>query len=106
MKIIKFKDNYPKLHNQTSAKLVFVLSIPEKLLRKVFNDLWMYDTLCSDGKNRLSYQVGQRFLLLLFLGDKNILFTTLRTDNEENRAKYFNSIGAEFKLEVANNEKQ
>ena len=106
MKIIKFKDNYPKLHNQTSAKLVFVLSIPEKLLRKVFNDLWMDDTLCRDGKNRLSYQVGQRFLLLLFLGDKNILFTTLRTDNEENRAKYFNSIGAEFKLEVANNEKQ
>lgn len=109
MKTIRFNDNYPKLHGQTEAKLVFILSIPEKSLRTVFNDLWLYDTLCSDGKYRQAFSVGQRFLLLLFLGDKNILFTTLRTDNEENRAKYFNFVGQDFKLEVASaskNEKQ
>lgn len=96
---IKFNDNYPKLHGQKSAKLLMCLSdIPEKLLRTKLRDLFFYDTLRNDGKFYQSWHVGQKFLLLLFLGDKGILFTTLRADNDENRDKYAGAVGEEFEI--------
>lgn len=96
---IKFNNAYPKLHGQKTAKLLMCLSdIPEKLLRTKYNDLLEYDTLRNDGSFYRSWYAGQKFLLLLFLGDKGILFTTLRADNDENRNKYAGLIGAEFEI--------
>lgn len=96
---IKFNNNYPKLHNQKHARLLMCLSdIPEKLLRTKYRELLFYDTQMSDGRFYQSWTVGQKYLMLLFLGDKGILFTTFRTDNEENRDKYAGAIGEVFEI--------
>lgn len=99
MREIRFNNNYPKLCGQKQAKLLMCISdIPEKLLRTKYEDLFFYDTLRDDGKFYQAWQAGQKFLLLLFIGDKGFLFTTLRTDNEENREKYAGFVGVDFKI--------
>ena len=96
---IKFNNDYPKLHGQKRAKLLMCLSdLSENLLRHKYRDLFLYDTLRNDGAYYQKYYVGQKFLLLLFLGDKGILFTTLRADNDENWDKYAGAIGEEFEI--------
>lgn len=96
---IKFNNNYPKLNGQKSAKLLMCISdLPERLLRTKYEDLLFYDTRRDDGKFYQAWQAGQKFLLLLFLGDKGLLFTTLRTDNEENRDKYAGFVGVDFEI--------
>lgn len=100
-KTIKFNNNYPKLHGQREAKLLMAINeFPEKLLRTKYEALCLYDTIRDDGKYYQSWRAGENFILLLFLGDKNILFTTLRKDNEENRELYNSSIGDVFKIVV------
>ena len=99
MRQIKFNNNYPKLHRQKTAKLLMCISdLPENLLRTKYADLYFYDTLRDDGKFYQAWQAGQKFLLLLFLGDKGLLFTTLRPDNIENRDQYADFVGADFEI--------
>lgn len=96
---ILFDNDYPKLHGQKQAKLLMSIGdVSEALLRTKFADLLDYDTQRSDGKFYRSWQVGEKFLLLLFLGDKGILFTSLRKNNEENRNIYNNSVGDIFEI--------
>ena len=97
---IKFDCNYPKLHNQKEARLVMVIQeISGEMLLHAFPDLTFYDTLRDDG---LYYGIRPDFeyMLLLFVGDKNIMFPTLRKQNEENAKLYAESIGEIFKISV------
>ena len=79
--IVEFNHNYTKLHNQKSGFLCFVNPF---LIDKNFTDeTYQYDT---DGLYPL--EKGKIYMQLVFLGDKEIPFTTYREDTPENRAKY------------------
>ena len=79
--IVEFDHNYTKLHNQKSGFLCFVNPF---LIDKNFTDeAYQYDT---DGLYPL--EKGKIYMQLVFLGDKEIPFTTYREDTPENRAKY------------------
>lgn len=77
---LKFNRNYTKLHNQKSGLLVGIFVAYKKDLTQEFVD---YDT---DGCYKLDE--NKAYMLLVFLGNKNIPFTTLRRYNEENMRKY------------------
>lgn len=79
-KIIKFCKNYSKLHNQTMATLVYVRLKMGKDLNKEFIE---YDT-----DNEYQIEENQRYLILYFVGNKLIPFTSLRKLNQDNLLKY------------------
>ncbi len=93
MKEIKFSRNYKKLYNQKKAVLIERFIVYPEELSKEFLD---FDT--DGGKYKLNMK--QCYLVLYFIGDKKIPFTTLRKYNEENTSKYFNSVGEIFKIVV------
>lgn len=90
MNIIKFNRNYKKLHNQKRAELVYKCFVSGDEFKKEFIE---YDT---DNK----YKIDKKglYIYLLFVGNKGIPFTTLRTKNIDNEIKYANAIGTEFKI--------
>lgn len=98
---IKFDCNYPKLCNQAHAKLVWIDEIRDCdfiLKYPHLKALFEYDTKQPDGK---FYNIKRGdYLLLLFVGDKGIMFSTVRRDNPSNRSKYINKIGKLFVVEV------
>ena len=97
---IVFNNNYPKLHGQKHARLLAVFTgITSDILTNRFPDLMFYDTRRDDGR---FYKIdeGEKYILLLFEGDKGILFTSLRRDNEENFVKYNTAIGQFFKVRI------
>ena len=99
-KEIKFNNNYPKLHGQKTARLLAVITgFSGELLQKRFPDLVFYDTLRDDGRY-YDMKPDESYILLLFEGDKGILFTTFRKDNEENFVRYNTSIGQIFRVKV------
>lgn len=90
---VKFNHNYSKLHGQKSGFLCWVTPF---LMDKNFTDeAYQYDT---DGKYPL--EKGKIYMQLVFLGDKEIPFTTYREDNLENRIKYVGHVGELFEFEV------
>lgn len=100
IKKIKFDNNYPKLKNQKSGKLIAAIrGMTSDLLFHKFPDLMLYDTLRDDG---FYYKMdeGETYILLLLLGNDGFLFTTLRKENEHNIAKYCDSIGENFLFEI------
>lgn len=99
MEILKFKDNMPKLCNQRKATLVYHNVITVIGLEK-YKYLLKYDLYKSDG-DIFPIDKSQYYLILLFVGDKGIMFSTLRKYNSENVAKYAD-IGKEFLIEVEN----
>lgn len=98
---IKFDCNYPKLCNQAHAKLVWIDEIRDcdfTLKYPHLKALFEYDTKRPGGK---LYNIKRGdYLLLLFVGDKGIMFSTVRRDNPSNRSKYINKIGKLFDVEV------
>lgn len=97
---IKFNNNYPKLHGQKRARLLAVITgFSGELLKSRFPDLVFYDTLRDDGRY-YDIKPDESYILLLFEGDKGILFTTFRKDNEENFVRYNTSIGQIFWIKV------
>lgn len=91
--IIKFNINYKKLHNQKEAILIWKDVSYSERLNKEFID---YDT---EGSYVL--EKDKSYLILYFVGDKGIPFTTLRKNNEENRRKYLDCpLHTTFKIEV------
>ena len=60
-----------------------------------YSKLHVYDT---DGKYELID--GKDYIQLVFLGDKEIPFTTYREFNEKNRSKYFGHVGEVFEFEI------
>lgn len=99
-KFIRFDNNYPKLHNQTEARLLMVIQdISGEMLLNNFPDLTSWDSLRDDGRY---YNIAPEkdYMLLLFVGDKNIMFSTLRKQNEENAILYAESVGDVFKIAI------
>jgi hypothetical protein len=98
MKTIKFSHDYPKLHGQTEAKLLNVSIVLNSQLQ-ISPDLVKYDTLKSDGKY---YKLDKcDYYMLLFLGNKNIPFTTFRKLVLQNDF-YCKAVGETFRIEVEN----
>ena len=104
MNSIKFSKEYRKLHGQTSAKLIAVerhyinMNLPV-----TWGDLIEYDTIAVDG-TRYELKTGH-YLLLVFLGNKLIPFTTIRSDKPamngmKSKFDYYNGkVGEEFIIE-------
>jgi hypothetical protein len=101
--IIRFSHNYPKLKGQKSAKLLAVMNIniPEEI-SDAFRE---YDTrfLTKDGYDYYPLPRG-KYLLLLFLGDKDALFTTIRSNIRNKEQHYRSSVGQTFELAIAESE--
>lgn len=97
--VIKFGCNYPKLCNQARAKLVWVDLILDGdfVMDCKVNALLEYDTKRPDGTQR-DIEQGN-YYLLFFVGDKGIMFSTLRKRTKENK-KYLTKIGRWFDVEV------
>lgn len=93
---ITFSHHYPKLHGQTSAKLLAVLPItingdtPQALLE--------YDTTTSDG-GRYPLSNGE-YLQLIFLGNLRIPFCTIRRQTMQKILFYQGSIRKIFDVVV------
>lgn len=93
MNEIRFNKNYKKLHNQKEAFLVWKDVSYTERLNKEFID---YDT---EGSYVL--EEDKSYLMLYFVGDKGIPFTTLRKNNAENRKKYLDcELYTTFKIVV------
>ena len=101
MQIIKFTDNMPKLHNQQTAKLIYWSALRGYQLKQ-YPDFWKFDTLKSDN-TYYKLRLEENYLVLFFVGDKGIMFSTIRKLNSENR-HYISDIGKEFKIEVIQDE--
>lgn len=97
---IVFNNKYPKLHEQKTARLLAVITgFSGELLQSRFPDFVFYDTLRDDGRY-YNIKSDESYILLLFEGEKGILFSTFRKDNEENFVKYNPSIGQLFKIKI------
>lgn len=101
MQILPFKDNMPKLNNQQHAKLVYWSALRGYQLKR-YPDFWCYDTLKSDG-TFCKLNLDENYLVLFFVGDKGIMFSTIRKLNSENR-HYISDIGKEFEIGIIANE--
>lgn len=98
-KVLKFADNMPKLHGQTEATLVYWSALAGCQLA-AHPALWEYDTKKSDGTIYKLNPDG-RYFLLFFVGDKGIMFSTIRKLNEENK-HYMQEVNQKFRIEVVN----
>lgn len=100
LKEIKFDNNYPKLQEQQLARLVMVIQdISGSMLLNDFGFLTAYDTIRDDGRF-YNIDPDKDYMLLLFVGDKNIMFSSLRKQNGENAILYAESVGELFKITV------
>ena len=102
--VIKFDCNYPKLCNQAHAQLVKVEEVyllPDSLK---YQALVEYDTKRPDG----TYLKLKRatYLLLFFVGDKGIMFSTFRTPSTENVNKFLDKEGSWFEVVVKDGDAQ
>lgn len=92
--IVKFNHNYSKLHNQTSGFLIWVDVVH-------MSDLFpSEETIAYDTDGKYPFEMNKDYLQLVFLGDKDIPFTTYRELNETNKNKYHNHIGEVFNFEI------
>lgn len=89
---IKFSHDYPKLHNQTSATLLDVILRDRSELTKNFIE---YDTVYAGGHFPLP---PGRYLVLLFLGNDLIPFTTVRPFTQEKFLYYNRWVGDVFDI--------
>ena len=96
---IKFSHQYPKLVRQSTAELLAV-----KLMRKdqLHPDLVGTDTIYFlDSGDKQYYPLPNGWILILiFLGDKNIPFTTIRRSTAQKQAWYESKIGERFDIVV------
>ena len=97
---IRFDNHYPKLHNQKHARLVMVIQdISGEMLLKKYPDFTGWDSIRDDGRY-YDIKPEETYMLLLFIGDKDIMFPTFRKQNEENAALYSESVGELFEVVV------
>ena len=93
MQIVEFNYPYSKLRGQKSGMLVYAGIYH---MGKCFSkESYEYDT---DGKYPL--EKGKDYIQLVFLGDKEIPFTTYRDDTKKNRDKYFGHLYEVFEFNV------
>ena len=95
MNLIGFSHNYTKLHGQTHGKLIYV-DIVQIKFEDHGSEWWEYDTeyranfamLEHDDRMLLKYD---KYVRLVFLGNKGIPFTTYRKEND-----YKDLVGTDF----------
>ncbi len=98
MNKIKFGHNYPKSCKQTKARLIEV-----NYLTKINNDLKEYDTLWDDNGDIGYYELPPGLKLqLVFIGNKDIPFCTIRKQTPKKETYYRNLIGEWFEVVVDN----
>ena len=97
MNKIRFLGEYVKLNGQRKAKLLDVLSVHINE-SECHSELLKYDTLRTDG-SRYNITDGS-YLLLFFLGDKGMLFTTIRRWTYEQMLYYKERIGKMFDIVI------
>lgn len=94
---IKFSHNYPKLWNQVAAELLAVR--PIYICSATSHELIEYDTKIKDGEY-FKLKAGN-YIQLVFIGNKNIPFCTIRSAYPQTKVDYYNGlIGKVFDLEV------
>lgn len=105
MKKIQFSHDYVKLHGQKYATL---LAVFEMTIRKedISSPLLDFDTLTTSDSH---YDFGTgAHVLLVFVGDRNIMFTTIRPRYNAHKADkleyYSGLIGQPFEIVI--NEKE
>ena len=97
---IKFSHNYPKLHGQTSAKLIAVL--PIRIDKNTPRELIEYDTKFDGGYFPL--KTGN-YIQLIFVGNLHIPFCTIRSSYPPSKCDYYNGkIGEDFKITIKEGE--
>lgn len=97
MNKIKFSHNYPKLWNQTEAKLCAVL--PMMINKDTPKDLLEYDTKIKDGEY---YELKHgSYIQLVFVGNKGIPFCTIRNHNPGKAGYYISKVGQDFVLDIS-----
>lgn len=90
---IKFRKNYPKLWNQTSAILIDINFRNRKFLHKDFIE---YDTKSDDGTY---YNLSSGMLIqLVFIGNKGIPFCTIRRWTPGKANYYAEQLGKDFEI--------
>lgn len=98
-KTIKLETDYEKLHGQRYAKLLSVFNDAAKeLLTSKMPDLLYFDTLRSDLKQE--FLAPGDYIILVFVGEKGIMFTHIVPASDENIKKYNDSIGENFFLVI------
>lgn len=85
MPAIKFSHNYPKLHDQTSARLIGITLHSREEFTANFIE---YDTVYEGGHYPLPMGT---YMVLLFVGNELIPFTTVRPWTEE-KEKYYRGL--------------
>ncbi|MGN0845255.1 MAG: hypothetical protein ACI4QT_08575 [Kiritimatiellia bacterium] len=96
MNRIKFSHNYPKLHGQTSAKLLAVE--PLKIDANTPRELISYDTAYEGGHYPLR---SGEYIQLIFLGNLRIPFCTIRPAYPPSKVIYYrNNVGRMFAVET------
>lgn len=96
---IEFAHNYPKLHGQKTAYLIHVES---DVLARLSQKLIEYDTqyIDADGTKRYYQLSGYFMLVLYFMGDYGIPFTTIRKATTEKQRFYQDNIGEKFQITI------
>jgi hypothetical protein len=96
---IKFSHKYPKLHGQRTARL-FAVEVRD--LDDLHKDFVEYDTFYEYGPmGRRHYDLPKGSLLVLvFIGDKLIPFTTVRRSTPEKDRYYREAIGKTFDVVI------
>jgi hypothetical protein len=99
---IKFTHSYVKLHCQTKAHL---LGVTKREFKSLCAEFVEYDTayLVQEGIGHYDLGTG-KFLVLVFIGNKLIPFTTVRPWTEEKEKWYKSNIGREFDIQYTLNQ--
>lgn len=98
MTTIKFAKQFLKLHGQTSAELVAVRLVDTATTSPDdFEEMYEYDAKADDG-SYYPLDNNKTYTQLIFIGNKNIPFTTLR--NKDKYLDYVKQIGWVFNVEV------
>jgi hypothetical protein len=92
---IKFSHEYPKLHNQKSARLLAVEIAP---VWDLLPDFVEYDTAYGDGEHFVLPR--GTIIVLTFAGNNRIPFTTLRSYGHQKYAWYKSQIGQTFEIVI------
>lgn len=104
MKQIKFSHSYPKLWGQKKAELIAVRILDAQAV-DINNTLKEYDTLWEklnpDGSKTIGYYAlpkEGKLIQLIFIGDKDIPFCTIRSYNIGKYEFYIHNVGQIFEI--------
>lgn len=98
MKQIIFNHNFKKLHNQKKAVLIQTATVKGENIQKEF--------VKYDADFLFEFDKKETYLLLIFVGDKMIPFTTLRKLNIENVKEYIGYEGDYFDIVIQEKEEK